>query len=31
MCYERLIEFLVNNGYGKGGIDKILFIKGEEG
>jgi len=25
--YERLIEFLVNQGYRKGGSDKILFLK----
>ena len=29
--YERLIEFLGENGYKKGGIEKILFVKEEEG
>jgi len=27
--YERLTEFLVNNGYRKGGIDKTFFVKEE--
>ncbi|XP_050896894.1 uncharacterized mitochondrial protein AtMg00810-like [Lathyrus oleraceus] len=27
--YERLIEFLVNNGYRKGGTNKTLFVKEE--
>jgi len=29
--YERLTEFLVNQGYIKGGIDKTLFVKEEKG
>ena len=29
--YERLIVFLTNNGYRKGGIDKTLFVKNEGG
>ena len=29
--YERLTEFLGENGYRKGGIDKTLFVKKEEG
>lgn len=29
--YERLTQFLVQNGYRRGGIDKTLFIKKEEG
>ncbi|MCI01189.1 gag-pol polyprotein, partial [Trifolium medium] len=29
--YERLTEFLVNHGYRKGGTDKTLFIKDENG
>uniref|UniRef100_UPI0030C72576 reverse transcriptase domain-containing protein n=1 Tax=Bradyrhizobium sp. TM233 TaxID=2599801 RepID=UPI0030C72576 len=29
--YERLTEFLVSNGYCKGGIDKTLFVKNERG
>lgn len=27
--YERLTEFLVNNGYKRGGIDKPLFVKND--
>jgi len=30
-CYERLTEFLINQGYRKGGIDKTLFVKEENG
>ncbi|KAK2378545.1 putative mitochondrial protein [Trifolium repens] len=29
--YERLTQFLVNNGYRKGGSDKTLFVKESEG
>ncbi|GAU37336.1 hypothetical protein TSUD_395170 [Trifolium subterraneum] len=29
--YERLTEFLLSQGYRKGGNDKILFVKEEEG
>ena len=29
--YERLTEFLVNNGYMKDGTNKTLFVKGEYG
>jgi len=29
--YERFPEFLVNNGYNKGDIDKILFVKNDRG
>ncbi|WJX82941.1 hypothetical protein P8452_65643 [Trifolium repens] len=29
--YERLTQFLVNQGYRKGGSDKSLFVKGENG
>ena len=29
--YEWLTEFLVNNGYRKGGIDKTLFVKDKDG
>ena len=29
--YERLTEFLINNGYNKGGIDKTLFVKHDQG
>ena len=29
--YERLTEFLTSNGYRKGGIDKTLFVKDEDG
>src|SRR4030065_1003418 len=29
--YERLTEFLVNHGYKKGGIDKTMFIKNNNG
>ena len=29
--YERLTEFLVQNGYVHRGVDKILFVKKEEG
>ncbi|CAM8885020.1 unnamed protein product [Rhodiola kirilowii] len=25
--YERLIEFLINHGYVRGGVDKTVFIK----
>ncbi|MCH83938.1 gag-pol polyprotein [Trifolium medium] len=28
--YERLTEFLINNGYNRGGIDKTLFMKKKE-
>jgi hypothetical protein len=28
--YERLTEFLINNGYNRGGIDKALFVKKNE-
>lgn len=28
---ERMTEFLVNNGYKKGGIDKTLFVKEKDG
>ncbi|MCI26207.1 gag-pol polyprotein, partial [Trifolium medium] len=28
--YERLTEFLFNNGYNRGGIDKTLFVKKNE-
>ena len=29
--YERLTEFLINNGYHKGGNDKTLFVKSDKG
>jgi len=29
--YERLTEFLINQGYRKGGTDKTLFVKEEKG
>jgi hypothetical protein len=29
--YERLTEFLVNQGYKKGGTNKTLFVKEEKG
>jgi hypothetical protein len=29
--YERLTEFLVNQGYRKGGTNKTLFVKEEKG
>ena len=29
--YERLIEFLINHGYRKGGIDQTLFVKEKGG
>ncbi|MCI49582.1 gag-pol polyprotein, partial [Trifolium medium] len=29
--YERLTIFLISNGYRKGGNDKTLFVKEEEG
>jgi len=29
--YERLTQFLVNQGYRKGGIDNILFVKDNNG
>src|ERR1044072_6751740 len=29
--YERLTEFLMNQGYSKGGIDKTLFVKNSKG
>jgi len=29
--YEMLTEFLIKNGYRKGGIDKTLFVKDEDG
>lgn len=29
--YECLTEFLITNGYRRGGIDKNLFVKKEEG
>jgi len=29
--YERLTQFLVNQGYMKGGIDKTLFVKDDNG
>ena len=28
--YERLTEFLVQNGYPRGGVDKTLFVKKEK-
>lgn len=29
--YERLTDFLINQGYKKGGTDKTLFVKKEHG
>jgi len=29
--YERLIEFLINQGYKKGGTDKTMFVKKDKG
>jgi len=29
--YERLTEFLINQGYRKGGTDKTLFVKEDKG
>lgn len=29
--YERLTEFLTQNGYNKGGVDKTLFVKNSKG
>jgi len=29
--YERITEFLINQGYRKGGTDKTLFVKKEKG
>jgi len=29
--YERLAEFLINQGYRKGGTDKTLFVKKDKG
>ena len=29
--YERLTQFLVQNGYTRGGVDNTLFVKKENG